>query len=245
MTVSNSRHRTSAPLLTALCAAIACLAAAPARASSHREAPSITLSPKVDGTDFYMFNSYENARGNFVTLIANYQPLQDPYGGPNYFKMDTNALYAIHIDNNGDARPDISFEFRFQNNFKGITLPIGNQVVPIPLAQAGQVTAPNAAALNVNEKFSVKIVRANGSGRGSDDDEDDGDGRGGRGLSLINAANGSATFDKPSDNIGVKTIPTTLAMPRSTSTPSTSPVVRRQAACSWASGRKPSPSTSV
>jgi hypothetical protein len=67
----------------------------------------------VDGTDFYMFRSYEPGRAGYVTLIANYQPLQDAYGGPNYFAMDPNALYEIHIDNDGDAREDLSFQFRF------------------------------------------------------------------------------------------------------------------------------------
>ena len=75
-----------------------------ALASSHREAPFITRQPKVDGTDFYMFNSYEPGRAGYVTLIANYLPLQDAYGGPNYFSLDPNALYEIHIDNNGDAQ---------------------------------------------------------------------------------------------------------------------------------------------
>jgi hypothetical protein len=74
-----------------------------AQASSHREAPFITREPKVDGTDFYMFRSYEPGREQFVTLIANYVPLQDAYGGPNYFTMNPDALYEIHIDNNGDA----------------------------------------------------------------------------------------------------------------------------------------------
>ena len=76
-------------------------------AASHREAPGITNSPKVDGTDFYMFRSYEGVatngaggRSDYVTLLANYQPLQAPYGGPNYFQMDPNALYEIHVDNN-------------------------------------------------------------------------------------------------------------------------------------------------
>ena len=47
------------PLAAALCAALAGLSGAPAQASSHREAPFITTVPKVDATDFYMFNSYE------------------------------------------------------------------------------------------------------------------------------------------------------------------------------------------
>ena len=176
-----------------LAAILVAFGSLPAHASSHREAPSIALTPKVDGTDFYMFRSYETGRSDYVTMIANYQPLQDAYGGPNYFKMDPNALYEIHVDNNGDAKEDLTFQFRFQNNFKAIALPIGNQTVPIPLTQAGQVSSPNAPALNVNEKFTLNIVR--------------GDRRTGTVGTVTNAANGSASFDKPSDNIGVKTIP--------------------------------------
>ena len=86
----------------------------PAHASSHREAPFITKKPKVDGTDFYMFNSYEAGRAGYVTIVANYLPLQDPYGGPNYFKLDPDALYEIHIDNDGDAVENMTFQFQFQ-----------------------------------------------------------------------------------------------------------------------------------
>ena len=181
------------PLAAAATAALTTAALQPAQASSHREAPFITTQPKVDGTDFYLFGSYEPGRGDYVTVIANYQPLQAPYGGPNYFSMDPNALYEIHIDNDGDAREDLSFQFRFKNNFKGITLPIGDKNVAIPLIQAGQVSDRNAAALNVNEQFTVDVMR--------------GDRRGGQRSAVTNAAGGSATFDKPVDNIGTKTIP--------------------------------------
>ena len=183
------------PVVAAI-AALASLSALPAHASSHREAPAITTMPKVDGTDFYMFNSYEPGRlagPGHVTLIANYLPLQDAYGGPNYFKLDPNALYEIHVDNNGDGKEDITFQFRFNNTLKGITLPIGGRNVAIPLTQAGQVSAPNAAALNVNESFTVDIVR--------------GDRRTGTRGSVTNASGGGATFAKPSDHIGTKTIP--------------------------------------
>src|SRR5258706_7890933 len=98
------------PLLPALLAATAVIGSVgTAHASSHREAPFITRMPKVDGTDFYMFRSYEPGRVGYVTLIANYIPLQTPYGGPNYFTMDPDALYEIHIDNDGDANEDLSF----------------------------------------------------------------------------------------------------------------------------------------
>jgi Domain of unknown function (DUF4331) len=181
-------------LLAGACA-VAC--ALPAWASSHREAPFITTSPKVDGSDFYMFRSYEAGRAGYVTLIANYQPLQDAYGGPNYFSMDPNALYEIHIDNNGDAREDLTFQFRFQNTLAnggaGIALPVGEKIIGIPLVQAGGVTQPGAATLNVAETFSVTLVR--------------GDRRNGPAQALVNAVGGGATFTKPVDYIGTKTLP--------------------------------------
>jgi hypothetical protein len=164
-----------------------------AQASSHREAPNITMMPLVDGTDFYMFRSYEAGRDGFVTLIANYQPLQLPFGGPNYFTMDPNALYEIHVDNNGDALEDVTFQFRFQNTLNDVQLPIGTENVSIPLTQAGQVTAPGSASLNVSETYTVNIVR--------------GDRRKGTSAAITNTSGGSATFIKPVDNIGTKTIP--------------------------------------
>ena len=75
----------------AIGAALAFAAASAAWASSHREAPFITSMPKVDATDFYLFRSYEPGREGHVTFIANDQPLQDAYGGPNYFALDPNA----------------------------------------------------------------------------------------------------------------------------------------------------------
>ena len=179
--------------MLALASALAC---GSAMASSHREAPFITTSPKVDGTDFYMFNSYETGRTGYVTLIANYQPLQAPYGGPNYFKMDSNALYEIHIDNNGDAKEDLTFQFRFKNTLanggKGVELAIGTKSVAIPLTQAGAVANVSDANLNVAETYSVNIVR--------------GDRRSGTSSAITKTTGGSATFEKPADYIGVKTM---------------------------------------
>ncbi len=173
------------------------LSAASAQASSHREAPFITTAPKVDATDFYMFRSYEAGRNDYVTLIANYAPLQDAYGGPNYFSLDPNALYEIHIDNNGDAKEDLSFQFRFKNTLanggKGIELNVGGQNVAIPLIQAGAISSVKDASLNLAETYTVNVIR--------------GDRRSGTSGSITNASGGSATFDKPVDNIGVKSIP--------------------------------------
>ncbi len=186
------KQRSSA--LTIAFAALGLYAAAGiVQASSHREAPFITEMPKVDATDFYMFRSYEPGREGFVTLIANYQPLQDPYGGPNYFTMDPDALYEIHLDNNGDAKEDITFQFRFQNTLADTQLNIGGKNVSIPLFNSAPFGAGNTAALNVKEDYSVRIVR--------------GDRRSGQAQDITNAASGSKVFAKPADNIGNKSIP--------------------------------------
>lgn len=196
------------PVRLGAVAALSCVMASPAvLASSHREAPFITEQPKVDGTDFYMFRSYEAGRDGMVTLIANYQPLQDSYGGPNYFTMDPNALYEIHIDNNGDAQEDLTFQFRFQNTYRNASLNVGPDGTPItvPLANVGpgpdvSDVGPGVNAndgLNVVEDYTLTVVR--------------GDRRTGSAQQATNmdasSSSDSTLFRKPVDNIGEKTIP--------------------------------------
>jgi hypothetical protein len=170
-----------------------------AQASSHREAPFITSKPKVDGTDFYIFRSYETGRQDYTTIVANYQPFQDPFAGPFYYMMDPNALYEIEIDNTGDAMEDITFQFQFKNTLKNISLPIGTgadaKTVPVPVINVGQI-GPNAtdtANLNIIESYTVNIVRGNR--------------RTGTPQAITNASTGATSFLKPVDNIGNKTIP--------------------------------------
>src|SRR5882672_3122572 len=123
--------------LRAVAAAAAMTIAGASLASSHREAPFITNLPKVDASDFYMFNSYEAGRTGFVTVIANYLPLQEPYGGPNYFQLDPAALYEIHIDNNGDGAEDSTYQFRFTKTTQGLAVMAGGKSIPVPLANIG------------------------------------------------------------------------------------------------------------
>jgi hypothetical protein len=179
----------SATLLTIIPA----ICVLPAHASSHREAPLITSKPKLDGTDFYMFRSYEPGRDSFVTLIANYLPLQDPYGGPNYFELDSKGVYEIKIDNNGDGVEDITFQFRFTNAQQNLTINVGGINVPVPLIQTGQIgrsgNPTDIANLNVHESYSISVIR------------------GGRSYAITNAATNVTQFEKPVDNIGFKTLP--------------------------------------
>src|SRR5213083_377499 len=83
-----------------------------AGASSHREAPLISQDPTADNTDLYAFVSPD--RNDTVTIIANYIPLEEPAGGPNFAAFGDDVLYAINIDNDGDGEEDIQYQFRFR-----------------------------------------------------------------------------------------------------------------------------------
>ena len=178
--------------LAAACAISACVGIGGAMASSHREAPMITQYPKVDNTDLYAFRSYEPGRDGYVVLLANFIPLQDAYAGPNFFNMDPDALYEIHIDNNGDGREDLTYSFKFRNTIRGIALNIGGTDVAIPLANAGQITTGSAATMNVIQTYSVNQIP--GAKRGSNG-------------TAVSAILGGTEFEKPQDNIGNKSIP--------------------------------------
>lgn len=140
-----------AAALAAGSARFAALAVPGADASSHREAPLISQDPVADNTDVYAFRSPDNP--STVTLIANFIPFEFPAGGPNFFKFGDDVLYEIHIDNNGDALPDLSYQFTFTtvvqnpNTFLYNTGPIGS------------LTDPN---WNVRQNMHVAVVDANG-----------------------------------------------------------------------------------
>ena len=187
-------------------AALMTIAAAPALPSSHREAPFIAEHPKVDGTDFYMFMSYEASRAGYVTLIANYDPLQDSYGGPNYFSLDPNALYEIEIDNVGDSQEHLTFQFRFTNQYGQANIAALNvangkvQVtggpaggVEIPLVNLGAGSGVSPGALNLTESYTLMLVRGNR--------------RTGTATPVTSTDGKTTTFTKPLDNIGMKSIP--------------------------------------
>jgi len=86
------------------------------RASSHREAPLIANDPAADNTDLYAFVSPD--RPNTVTIIANYIPLEEPAGGPNFNNFDPGVLYEIKVDNNGDGKEDIAYQFQFKTQIR-------------------------------------------------------------------------------------------------------------------------------
>src|SRR6187431_3291034 len=133
-------------LIAIACAGLAVLGTAslsPVTASSHREAPLISQDPLADNTDVYAFISPTTP--DKVTIIANFIPLEAPYGGPNFYKFDDNVTYAIKIDNNGDAREDVTYQFRFKT-----TVANGGTF----LYNTGPITSLDSPNLNVRQFYS-------------------------------------------------------------------------------------------
>ena len=167
----------------------------PANATGFREAPAITKSPQVDGSDFYMFRSYEEGREGFVTLIANYNPLQDPFAGPHYSPLDSDAHYDIHIINDGDEDEDLTFRFRFYNPTRSLTLEVGDpgatEDISVPLTNAGPL---GSGLFNVKSFYSVQLIRGRIDQPTSK-------------AFLQPMQNDQRLFSMPRDNSGPKTIP--------------------------------------
>src|SRR6266852_1129085 len=120
--------------------------------SSHCEAPEISKDPVADSTDLYAFVSPDQA-GN-VTLIANYVPLEEPAGGPNFYEFGDDVLYEIHIVNGTDVQHELTYQFRFHtqtinpNSF---------------LYNTGQILSINSPNWNRPQFYSVTRVDRNGN----------------------------------------------------------------------------------
>jgi len=116
--------------------------------SSHREAPEISKDPVADNADTYAFVSPD--KPGTVTIITNYVPLQAPPGGPNFFEFGDDVLYSLHIDNNGDALPDVSYEFRFETTLRNPNTFLYN---------TGPIASLNDANWNKRQFFTVTRVK--------------------------------------------------------------------------------------
>ncbi len=119
------------------------------RASSHREAPLISKDPEADNTDLYAFVSPD--KPDTVTIIANYIPLEEPAGGPNFYGFSENARYEIHIDNNGDAREDITYRFTFRTKI------LNKETF---LYNTGPITSLNDRTYNYRQFYNVTRIEA-------------------------------------------------------------------------------------
>jgi len=154
--VPRASRRTVALLAAAATTAVtgaAALGAGSAAASSHREAPMISGLPQLDNTDVYAFVSPDDK--SKVNLIANWLPFEEPAGGPNFYFFDPGALYDIHVDNNGDAKADITYRWTFTNHRRDN----GNSF----LYNNGLVTSLNDPNLLFFQTYNLQAITPNGT----------------------------------------------------------------------------------
>jgi hypothetical protein len=102
-------------LLLAIALAATALRPSAGGASSHREAPLTSADPQIDNTDVYAFRSPDAP--NKVTLISNWIPFEEPAGGPNFYQFAEGTRYDFNIDNDGDAKPDVTYRYMFNTHY--------------------------------------------------------------------------------------------------------------------------------
>jgi Domain of unknown function (DUF4331) len=124
--------------------------------SSHREAPAISQDPVADNADTYAFVSPDDP--STVTIITNYVPLEGPPGGPNFFEFGDDVLYSIYVDNDGDALPEIEFQFRFKTTLQNPETFLYN---------TGPITSLTDPNWNKRQLYSVSVVNGGGGDEGS------------------------------------------------------------------------------
>jgi hypothetical protein len=118
--------------------------------SSHREAPEISKDPAADNADVYAFVSPDEP--DTVTIITNFVPLQNPPGGPNFFEFGDDVMYSIHIDNDGDGVPEISYEFKFETELRNPNTFLYN---------VGPISSLDSANWNKRQFYTVTRVEGN------------------------------------------------------------------------------------
>jgi hypothetical protein len=123
--------------------------------SSHREAPAISQDPVADNADTYAFVSPDDP--TTVTIITNYVPLEGPPGGPNFFEFGDDVLYSIYIDNDGDAIPEIEYQFQFRTTLQNEDTFLYN---------TGPITSLTSPSWNKRQLYSVFVIRTQHHGHG-------------------------------------------------------------------------------
>ncbi|WP_329355000.1 DUF4331 domain-containing protein [Streptomyces anulatus] len=164
MKVSQARPRSRCVLdqsllvlgATILAAGLGAMTLAPglSAASSHREAPLIAGDPRADNTDVYAFTSPD--KSDTVTMVANWIPMEEPNGGPNFYAFGDDLRYNIKIDNTGDGVADVTYSWRFRNSYRDDA----NQF----LYNTGQVTSLNDPDLNFRQVYDL-VVTTGGKSR--------------------------------------------------------------------------------
>ncbi len=136
----------------------------PVEASSHMDAPLITLDPAANTTDVYAFlrtRPSDNAKVLVVALAV--YPFEEPGIGPNKYNFDDNVLYEIHVATGSDVaagNATISYQFRFETMFKN-----SNTILQSYTGVVENVDDPDQ---NLVQRYTVsKVVRQGGGVTGN------------------------------------------------------------------------------
>ena len=131
-------------------------------AASHREAPLISMDPTADITDFFMFRSYETGREDYIVLIMDVIPGEEPSAGPNYYNFDPTVLYSINIDNDQDGNADdIRFEFEFKTEIRGVISQLDLFLSYVALPPITSLNGSGSEGLGLRQTYTVTMVRGN------------------------------------------------------------------------------------
>jgi hypothetical protein len=85
-----------------------------AAASSHREAPAIAEDPAADNTDVYAWVSSDHSK---LYVVANWIPLEEPSGGPNFHKFSDDVRYEINLTRGaGSLQTQIQYLVHFETS---------------------------------------------------------------------------------------------------------------------------------
>jgi hypothetical protein len=136
----------------ALVAAFSALAPTPARASSHMDAPLITLDPAANTTDLYAFLSTRN-NVKYLTVALGVYPHEEPGIGPNKYNFDDNVLYQIFLSRGADlatGADSVAYQFEFSTSYKTRDSLLQSYV--------GVVQANGDAGQNLTQSYTVRKV---------------------------------------------------------------------------------------
>src|SRR3954449_11133187 len=159
-----------------------------ARASSHSEAPLISQDPRADNTDLYAFVDPNDTTK--VDVVANYIPLEAPASGPNFPSFDDSVLYEIKIDNTGDGKDDIGYQFEFTTTTRNPDTFLYN---------TGPITSLSDTTWNRPQTYRVTLVHFKPDGKIE---------KGGKDKPVVLADN----VPTPPDNIGPRSTPNYAAL---------------------------------
>jgi hypothetical protein len=146
--------------LAALAGLVLAASPAPVSASSHMDAPLLTLDDAANTTDVYAFVSSEGAKKYMTAALAVY-PFEEPGIGPNHFRFDDDVLYEIHVATGADlaaGRATRSYRFQFESTVRN----------PGTILQAflGPIADVGDANQNLIQRYTVtKVDRSRGKER--------------------------------------------------------------------------------